>query len=529
MSRSMVFLSACFSVFNKIFKVKHMRLPGYFSLLILAAFYFCSSAPSDKGTANSKKQNLNPIVPDNLADPSVVMFDDTFYMYATIDIDHDLKEMGPPVVWKSTDFVNWNFEGTIIPQINWNEPHTYTDKEGKERTGYFRYWAPGKPLKKDGKYYIFPTIVKPDDSMGTYVMVSDEPGGPFDFATGSGLYFNEDPEDETQPLIPDIDGEPFVDDNGEVYIFWRRRKAAKLSHDLLSLDGEIINIPTEYGGYSEGPVMFKRDSLYYYIYTLSGHANYCNGYMISREGPLGPFETPKGESVFIYSNSESGVWGPGHGNVFRMPGTEDYYFLYLEYGEGGTTRQIFANKLNFNEDGTIKPVMPDFKGVGYLGEKDIEGTLISDLNVSASSYRSSKIVEASVVENPNNHDNIKAAREQAEKRARTFSYQPELVLDNSNYTRWYAREDGQNPMVTFDLKEAKMIDRCEMFFVLPAFGHSWILEKSMNGTDWVKCDRQENITVKSPHIGGDIGEARFLRLKITDGEPGLWEFKIYGK
>jgi hypothetical protein len=55
------------------------------------------------------------------------------------------------------------------------------------------------------------------------------------------------------------------------------------------------------------------------------------------------------------------------------------------------------------------------------------------------------------------------------------------------------------------------------------------LEKSMDGTNWVKCDGQENIAVKSPHIGGDIGEARFLRLKITDGEPGLWEFKIYGE
>lgn len=50
-----------------------------------------------------EKQNFNPIIPDNLADPSLVMFDDIFYMYATTDIDHGLKEIGPPVVWKSTD------------------------------------------------------------------------------------------------------------------------------------------------------------------------------------------------------------------------------------------------------------------------------------------------------------------------------------------------------------------------------------------------------------------------------------------
>jgi hypothetical protein len=504
-----------------------MRFPGYLNLFIISFFYSCGGSSSDQQIA--EKQNFNPIIADNLADPSVVMFDDTFYMYATTDIDHGLKEMGPPVVWKSTDFVNWSFEGTIIPQIDWNKPHTFTDEEGNERTGYFRYWAPGKPLKKNGRYYLFPTVVKPDDSMGTYVMVSDDPNGPFDFATGSGLYFNEDVEDETQPLVPDIDGEPFVDDNGEVYIFWRRRQAAKLSNDLLSVDGDVITIPTEYRGYSEGPVMFKRGSLYYYIYTLSGHANYCNGYMISREGPLGFFEIPEGQSIFIYSNPESGVWGPGHGNVFHLPGTDDYFFLYLEYGEGGTTRQVFANKLSFNEDGTIKPVRPDFQGVGYLGEKDIEGQQIFDVDVSASSYRSSKKVEAPVVENPNNHKSINEARKQADKKTRTFSYGPEIALDNSNYTRWYAREDDQNPVITFDLKDTRVINRCEMFFVLPAFGHSWVLEKSMDGSDWVKCDGQDEVAVKSPHIAGGIGEARFIRLKIINGEPGLWEFKIYGE
>ena len=32
--------------------------------------------------------------------------------------------------------------------------------------------------------------------------------------------------------------------------------------------------------------MFKRKGIYYYIYTLSGHQNYVNAYMMSRESPL---------------------------------------------------------------------------------------------------------------------------------------------------------------------------------------------------------------------------------------------------
>lgn len=56
-------------------------------------------------------QNFNPIIPDNIADPSIYKFGDTYYLYGTTDIDEGLKGMGPPVVWKSKDFVNWSFEG----------------------------------------------------------------------------------------------------------------------------------------------------------------------------------------------------------------------------------------------------------------------------------------------------------------------------------------------------------------------------------------------------------------------------------
>ncbi len=37
--------------------------------------------------AQQKRDRFNPIIPDFLADPSLVFFNDTFYMYATTDID----------------------------------------------------------------------------------------------------------------------------------------------------------------------------------------------------------------------------------------------------------------------------------------------------------------------------------------------------------------------------------------------------------------------------------------------------------
>ena len=69
-------------------------------------------------------------------------------------------------------------------------------------------------------------------------------------------------------------------------------------------------------GYSEGPLMFKRKGIYYYVYTLSGNQNYVNAYMMSRESPLSGFVKPEGNDIFLFSAPENQVWGPGHGNIF---------------------------------------------------------------------------------------------------------------------------------------------------------------------------------------------------------------------
>ena len=226
-------------------------------------------------------------------------------------------------------------------------------------------------IEKDDRYYLFVTIVSPDNKERGYEMIADKPEGPFFFTNGDGLFFNEPGKaaDETRPLLPDIDGEPFVDDDGSTYIYWRRRHAAALtamtSCTCTGRYDQHLHQPRKVIPKAQG--LFKRGDLYYYFYTLSGYASYCNAYMIGRKSPLGPFETPAGKNVFIFSDTAAGVWGPGHGNVFHMPGTDDYIFVYLEYGEGSTTRQVFANRMHFNPDGTLQPVQVDKLGVGYLG------------------------------------------------------------------------------------------------------------------------------------------------------------------
>ena len=496
-------------------------------------------------------RHFNPIIPDNIADPSVVMVDSTFYLYATTDVDQGLDKAGPPVVWKSRDFVNWHFEGILQTGIDWNKPYNYTDAKGQPKTGYFRYWAPGKLVKKGGRYYLFVTIVKPDNQTGTYVMIADKPEGPFAFADGATLDFpaSVTAGKEARPVAPDIDGEPFIDDDGSAYLYWRMRKASALSDDLLQRKGDIIDIPTSFTGYSEGPGLFKRGNLYYYFYTLSGHASYSYGYMISRKGPLGPFESPKGNNIFIYSDPAKGVWGPGHGNVFHLPGTDQYYFVYLEYGEGSTTRQVYVNSILFNEDGTIQPVQPDQEGVGYLragapgdGSKragsigpdaGVAGVapaaprdnLAVTAKVTASSSRPDKKVTGKIA--PSEDWRIVNKDSATLSVTRVFNYLPGNAAEQSYRTRWRAEEGDKAPWIQFDLGTVQKISSCEMYFVLPAYGTAWVLEKSADGNKWEVCGEQKEIAIRSPHVAGTIGAARFLRLRILKGEPGLWEMKIF--
>ncbi len=473
-------------------------------------------------------QDYNPILPDFVADPSLSKFGDTYYLYGTTDIDQGLERMGPPVVWKSKDFVNWSFEDTLMTGIDWEKRYTYTDKEGKTKHGYFRYWAPGRVVEREGKYYLFPTLVSPDGTCPVYTMVADRPEGPFRFQNGDGIFFGEDTlqgKTQTIPLLPDIDAEPFIDDDGTTYMCWRRRFGSQVTPDFTAMTGEIFTFLTHRGGYSEGPVLFKRNNIYYYIYTLSGNQNYCNAYMMSKEGPASGYYTPPGNDIFLFSSVENGVWGPGHGNVFYDKNSDTHVFAYLEYGEGGTTRQVYVDRMNFNPDGSIQTLIPTRQGVGYLNNPvDPRINLAIGSKASASSFKSERSKEVKIETQPNNPLPEEGSVKEV---SRTFTYLPPHAIDGSNGTRWEAAPEDKEPTFTIDLGTRKKVKTCEIAFTIPTFGHAWIVEKSTDGIRWKVCARQDTVVARSPHIVRNIGSARYLRVKILKGNPGIWEMKVF--
>lgn len=76
-------------------------------------------------------------------------------------------------------------------------------------------------------------------------------------------------------------------------------------------------------------------------------------------------------------------------------------------------------------------------------------------------------------------------------------------------------------------KGNRKVGECQLYFTRPTEGHTWRLEKSIDGKHWQMCAEQGKVQVCSPHIAKEIGETRYLRLHIRRGDAGLWEWKIY--
>ena len=244
------------------------------------------------------------------------------------------------MVWKSKDFLNWSFQGSSFP----------ADFDVK-------YWAPSSPILRNGRCYSYPTL----DGKITAV-VSDSLDGPFVGLDGSHVT-RASLKPFPIPQKSSIDAEVFIDDDGQAYMYWSRRRVVKLLPDLVTPDGPVIEISTKRQGYSEGPYIFKRNGIYYYLYTLGGGPNYQYAYMMSKKSPLGPWDAPE-QDIIASTDLKQGIYGPGHGCFLNPKGSKQWYFIYLEYGRSSTNRQVYADKMDFNADGTIQPIKLTKSGVG---------------------------------------------------------------------------------------------------------------------------------------------------------------------
>ncbi|MCX5257258.1 family 43 glycosylhydrolase [Streptomyces canus] len=282
----------------------------------------------------------SPVLPGLNADPNIVRFGDTFYIYPTTD-GFEGWSGTQFKAYSSTDLVHWKDHGVILdlgPDISWADS---------------RAWAP-TIAEKDGKYYFYFCA---DANIG--VAVSDSPTGPFKDALGRPLL------KAGQFSGQMIDPAVFTDEDGRSYLYWGNGHAyvAPLNDDMTSVDLTKMKDITP-SGYNEGSFVIKRKGTYYLTWSENDtrDENYRVAYATG-PSPTGPWTK---RSVILEKDLSLGIKGPGHHSVVHVPGTDDWYIAYHRFaipGGDGMHRETTIDKLEFDSDGLIKKVVPTLTSV----------------------------------------------------------------------------------------------------------------------------------------------------------------------
>ena len=304
------------------------------------------------------------------ADPAVLVYDDTVYIYCTNDAqqaeftlgnaDNGYDKINTLNVFSSKDLVNWTDCGII----------KVAGVSGAAKWAR-NSWAPAICSKKiDGKDKFF--LYFADSANGIGVLQSDSPTGPFVDPIGKAL---------VSRGMEGIDGvhwlfDPavIVDDDGTGYIYFggghqaefihpKSARCAKLGEDMISL----ATVPAEI----DAPFLFEDSGInkfgdtYYYSYCSNWQSRdgvvadpmvpvAVIAYMTSKN-PLGPFEY----QGYTLENPGTmyGAWGNNHHWIFSFRGKN--YIAYhaqivektLGFTKGGY-RNLMITDFTVNEDGS---------------------------------------------------------------------------------------------------------------------------------------------------------------------------------
>lgn len=296
----------------------------------------------------------NPIIRDKFtADPAPLVVGDRLYLY----VGHDQAErdqmfnMREWLVYSTTDMRHWTDHGAImkVADFKWAKADA---------------WA-SQAIFKNGKYWFYAAVEHDATHPGKAiaVAVADKPTGPFVDAKGSALITNQMTPKGTHSW-EDIDPTVFTDRDGTTWIAWGNRQCyiAKLKPNMIEIDGPITEITPPH--FEEGPWLHERNGTYYLTYASldrSKHRDERVSYSTatSIEGPW----TYRGE--LTGSGKYSFTIHPG---IVEFKG-DWYLFLHnaaLAIGDlNGSIgrRAVTVERLSYNADGTMKPVVQTEAGV----------------------------------------------------------------------------------------------------------------------------------------------------------------------
>ncbi len=429
--------------------------------------------------------NANPLLPGYFADPTIRKFGDTWYLYATTD---GTRFVGLPAVWTSKDFVNWTCH---------RFPRFYASEF---------FWAPDVARLDDGRFFLahsHPCMV--------YGYTGGSPFGPWTSVTPG------------KPLVPDrlvkdvitLDGQTFRDDDGSWYMTWctwaiypnNGCGVGTFNPDMASFSG-LYKIPnTQADKIFEGPFLFKRKGLYYLTYSCefceneSYHLRYATSDKV-----LGTY-TPGRTNPILQKSADLTVQGPGHHSLYHE-GDDDYIVVYHRHDiprtNNGGHRQVCADRMYFEADNAIRPIVPTHKGL------------------------------AAQAPNVNPFPNLALCKPVTASSQASPGYKAEFAVDDNHATLWRPASAVEPAWLSVDLGSVQRIRRIHTQFEYPTFYYQYALEVSTDGQAWTLfSDKRNNRLYGSPMTDfGDI-KARYVRLTVTGTEMlgwlgAVWNLRVFG-
>ena len=296
----------------------------------------------------------NPIIRDKFtADPAPMVDGERLYLYVGHDEAQrdEMFNMKEWLVYSTTDMRHWTDHGPIMKVSDFK----WAKKDA---------WA-AQAIRKNGRYWFYAAVEHDQTHPGKAiaVAVSDKPTGPFVDAKGSALITNQMTPKGTHSW-EDIDPTVFTDDDGTTWIAWGNRQAyiAKLKSNMIELDGPIREITSPH--FEEGPWLHKRGKFYYLTYASLDRATHRDERIsyataTSLDGPW----TYRGE-----------LTGSGKYSFTIHPGIAQYkgdWYIFLHNASlaigdlnGAIGRRaVTVERLEYNPDGTLKPVVQTEAGI----------------------------------------------------------------------------------------------------------------------------------------------------------------------
>lgn len=296
----------------------------------------------------------NPILTGYYADPEVLYSYKTnkYYIYPTSD---GYEDWGGYYfkTFSSDNLIDWEDEGVILDlkkDVPWAGRNAWApciiEKKGK-KNGMYKY------------YYYYTGAGK----IG--VAVADDPVGPFVDAGAPLIDWKPEGVNRGAEIDPDVFHDPV---SGKDYLYWGNGYAAvaELNEDMVSIKKETLKLlnPTRF---REGIYVFYRKGIYYFLWSENDtrHEDYRVRYGMSKS-PVGPLEIPE-NNLILSKVPEKGIYGTGHNSVLQIPGKDEWYIVYHRFScpngvrmgrAAGYHREVCMDKMEFNDDGSIKNIIP---------------------------------------------------------------------------------------------------------------------------------------------------------------------------